>query len=752
VRAAFRNPVRRLGVLWLDVVRALLAAPFGTPRLAIRILLIWLVETAALLGVAWLAPGIDVGGFIPAVLAIILTHVLMATVRPVLIYLILPLVVLTAGLLAIPVNALMLLAAGSIVPDVHIDGLGWALVGWLAITAVNMAAAWLVDLGEEGSYYRTVATLLATRGRRVRTSDRPGLVVVQIDGLGHGVLEHAIRSGQVPTMARWLREGSHRLARWEVALPSQTSASQAGILMGDNDDIPAFRWYEKEAGRLLVSNRPVDAATIERRHSNGRGLLALNGSSIGNLVSGDATRTVLTASSVTDLRPGVGRRSRDFLLFLLNPYTSTRVVYRMSREIIVEFWQARRQRRRDVEPRMHRGGAFPLLRAVACVLLRDLSTMLVIEDMHRGVAITYTDYVGYDEVAHHAGPERPEALDALADIDRELEAMEIAARSAPRPYRFVILSDHGQSMGSTFLQRRGRTLEALLRASMGTGAEVRAATGPAESWGRLNGFLSEVLTDGGPFAGLFRRVLGRAGGAGDSAEVELGPDDTTGDERSADSEAPGDRGERSADTVAARPDLVVCASGNLALVYLADRPGRLTLDAIEAAHPGLLAELVAEPWVGLVMVRSATDGAVVLGPGGRHRLADGAVDGIDPLIPFGPLAADHLRRLDGFSNVGDLVINSAIDPVTGQVAAFEELIGSHGGLGGPQTAAFLLAPADVPWPETTIVGAPALSRVLRSWLPTGEVPLDEPAVDGDAEEGQDERAASSAAGSSRLPS
>ena len=78
-----------------------------------------------------------------------------------------------------------------------------------------------------------------------------------------------IRAGRVPTMARWLRTATHRLTPWECQLPSQTSASQAGILLGANDGIPAFRWFEKETGRLLVSNRPADATEIERRLSNG---------------------------------------------------------------------------------------------------------------------------------------------------------------------------------------------------------------------------------------------------------------------------------------------------------------------------------------------------------------------------------------------------------------------------------------------------------------------------------------------------
>jgi hypothetical protein len=92
------------------------------------------------------------------------------------------------------------------------------------------------------------------------------------------------------------------------------------------------------------------------------------------------------------------------------------------------------------------------------------------------------------------------------------------------------------------------------------------------------------------------------------------------------------------------------------------------------------------------------------------------VEGDDPLAVFGPLAVRHLRRLDGFRNTGDLVIVSRYDAATEEVAAFEELIGSHGGLGGPQTAAFVLVPAGWPMPDGPLVGAETLNGLFRACL------------------------------------
>ena len=68
-----------------------------------------------------------------------------------------------------------------------------------------------------------------------------------------------------------MHDDGYRLHGWETDWSSQTGACQAGLLHGDDHDMPAFRWWEKDLGRAIVTNHPKDAAEIERRHSDGRG-------------------------------------------------------------------------------------------------------------------------------------------------------------------------------------------------------------------------------------------------------------------------------------------------------------------------------------------------------------------------------------------------------------------------------------------------------------------------------------------------
>jgi hypothetical protein len=297
--------------------------------------------------------------------------------------------------------------------------------------------------------------------------------------------------------------------------------------------------------------------------------------------------------------------------------------------------------------------------------------------------VVYTTFLAYDEVAHHSGVERPDTLAVLRRVDRAIDTIAAAVPHAPRPYRLVVLSDHGQSQGATFLQRYGETLEQVVRRH--GGGSVRA---------------EDVQSDEGlaSFNAGVAELASRDTAAGHAIRTAAGH---RLDEPEADEEV---------------PEVSVMASGNLGLITFPQLPGRATLEQIERERPGLVEALRGHPGIGLVLVRSEADGAVVLGPAGRRVLATGAVEGQDPLAPFGPNAADHVARTDAFPHCPDLMVNSRYWPELDEVAAFEELVGSHGGLGGGQSHPFILVPPELGWPDEPVVGATAVHRIMRGWL------------------------------------
>src|SRR5438874_10481626 len=101
-----------------------------------------------------------------------------------------------------------------------------------------------------------------------------------------------------------------------------------------------------------------------------------------------------------------------------------------------------------------------------CGVVRELTVYAVLTDMLKGRAAVYATFSSYDEVAHHSGLERADTLEALRKLDQQFGRIERARRFAPRPYKLVVLSDHGQTQGATFKQRNSYDLHELVERSL----------------------------------------------------------------------------------------------------------------------------------------------------------------------------------------------------------------------------------------------------------------------------------------------
>ncbi len=645
-------------------LRALLAPRRILNRLR-AVLRSYLVTFVVLTLTLWLMPGVASADIVDTLGLVVLVAAVGAVLRPLLLVGITALGGWGAMLFGVVAQVAVIVVALELDPADRISDLPTLVVA--AILAVVFAAIldWMADSGSDDTFVRENRRLMrAVRRRQARQADgrwfalrrprpgtEPGMLVIQLDGVAEPVLSWAVRAGNLPTLGHWLRSGSHTLRGWHTGLPSTTPASQAGILHGASRQIPGFRWYEKDTGRLMVANRPRDAAVIEPRLSDGRGLLRDGGVSIGNAFSGDAATNLLTVSHAA--LPG--RSARGWAAFMASPYGFTRALVLGVGEVITELHQARLQRRRNLLPRVSRSGAFLALRP-ASMLLRDVNVSLVAEQMARGAPAIYCDLVDYDEVAHHAGPARPESMRQLENLDRMLGVLERLGREAARRYHLVVLSDHGQSQGATFRQRWGETLNEVVERFCAPDSAA-APREPAEQEA--------------------------------TREPDFPPSPI--------------------------PPMLVVSSGNLALLYLTRYRERLDRAGIEQAYPGLVEGLAAHPGIGLVVVDS-DEGPVAFGGQGRHRLRDGRVAGVDPLLPYGRHARGDLLRHQETANVGDLVLISAVDAVTSEVAAFEELVGSHGGLGGWQTEAMLVHPSHWPVSQADLNGSDAVHRQLVEWL------------------------------------
>lgn len=616
------------------------------------------------------------------------------------------------AVLILGLGSFLLLGAGVLaisfaVPDVMVANLETAVKVVVVIAAVAGLVSSLLAIDEDEVFFRRAARRFRRDGTDM-ADEPPGVLLLQIDGLGYDTVRRGIRDGDLPTLSRWMEKGSHALTDWHCDWSSQTGASVCGLLHGSNDDILGFRWYEKDRDHVMACAQPTDAAEIERRHSDGRGLLGGGGAARGGLFTGDADHVSFTMSAIPFLTKAKRKDTMGsgYYAYFANPINVLRTFGSALVDVLREIFASVRQKRAGVRPRVKRGPFFPFARAGTTVIARDLVVSAIIGDMLAGRPVVYADFLGYDEVAHHTGIERFDALAVVRSIDQQIGRLYRAARLAPRRYHLVVLSDHGVTQGWAFTNRFGESIQQLVGRLCGGHPEANGKRRPPREAWQLGAAMAEASTGSGPIAMTLRRRATRATTPDRHRTVEGRP----------------------AVVARAAPGVVVVVSGHVAMVSFTEHEGRVDLETIEREFPDLLPTLVDHPGIGFMLVRSARSGPVVLGRDGVRRLdvtgAD-AVTGEDPLARYGPHAVELIRRTNGFAHCPDILINSRYNPVTDDASPFEMHVGSHGGLGGGQSRGFLMYPAELSVPGE-IVGAEQLHRIVRDWLTHLGHPMPEP--------------------------
>ena len=366
-----------------------------------------------------------------------------------------------------------------------------------------------------------------------------------------------------------------------------------------------------------------------------------------------------------------GRLGAGYYTYFANPINAARTAAMYVVEVGREIVAASSQRRNDVWPRVDRGGVYAFTRPATTVVSRDVVTAAITEDMIEGHPAVFADFLGYDEVGHHSGIERYDVLEVLRSIDQQIGRLARVSQLAPRPYEFVILSDHGLTQGPSFTDRFGYTFDAFVRAASQHSPNAKPDPCDARAYkdGRSHNEHSPTQ------------------------RVETGG----GQHRISDD------------------DLTIVYSGHLTNITLTQIEGRARVEEIDALYPNLLGRLRSHPGVGFVLVASKECDGVILGRAGSIRLDTGEVTGADPLAHYGPHARAQVTRTHGFANCADIVVNSAYDPDSDEASAFEMHVASHGALGGPQSEGFVLYPSGFRPPPDPLLGAELLHRVLRGW-------------------------------------
>jgi hypothetical protein len=531
------------------------------------------------------------------------------------------------------------------------------------------------------------------------------LIALQIDALAYADLRRAMELGFTPTLSRLVNEDGFTLRRWFCGLPSATPYCQAGIFHGENDGIPAFRFYDKAAGRVVTCNAPEGVQYIRDR-IRAPGALA-DGSSYVNLLDGDASTVAFTVA--TRERMSVYRRlggTRMALLILLHPLRVLRMLFQGVGEWLREEWE--RARGEWMGRVTHAEGIFPFLRIFTNVVVRELQTIAILLDVYLGVPVIYSTFMQYDELAHHFGSTSRFALADLRRTDARIREIQRMAQAAGgRGYDLVVLSDHGMTPSVSYRVR--------FRESLGTTVQ-RILDGDAFRTGELPIQSLASFAQTSEYASVGPRVVDSVADVTQSRSIKRSL-------RRLGQWVRSRYGIRELVLpekyrVSATHGVVVTYSSCLALVYFAEDDARLTLENIaqSARRASLYDALREHPGIGLLAALDSL-GVHVQSRAGRARIVDGTLEvleGANPLEPYGadPLTVRAVEALVRQPNAGDIVLFGAYDGY--EIVSFDDQIGAHGSAGGDQVWPFLIAPDALGIGSERIDNARDIHRVIMT--------------------------------------
>lgn len=628
-----------------------------------RTIILWIGSTVGFMLVDYLSIGLTIDSWETAFIAAGIVGILNALLWPLLSRILLPFMVFTVGIGALLLNGVLIWLSTNFITGITIEGPA-LIIAPIAMAAISTLLNGVLTIDDDATWYRGIRDSVKKIDKNCMVNTR-GVVFMEIDGLSKNVLIEAVERGDMPTLKRWIDEGSHKLKGWETDLSSQTGASQAGLLHGNNEDMVAFRWVEKDNNnKIMVSVGLNDAPILEKRISNGNGLLANHGASRSNLFSGDAKDVIFTFSQMKNLGKFY---NRAWTYVFSNPSNFSRIVCLVLYDAFLDYISQIIHVLKNIKPRIYRGFAFPFIRAGANVFLREITTLALIGDILKGeIDVAYVTYLGYDEIAHHSGVRDFDVFIALRDLDKQFHRVEMASKLCHRQYELVVHSDHGQTNGATFKQRYGLSLEDLVKGLLPVETQLFADISP---------------TTGDHFVSAFTLP-------GDRVK-EYFQDKTEDVNSYIQKYNPVKKPEMVSETDA---NVLVLASGNLGMIYLTDYVKRLSFEEINRIYPDLIPGLAKHEGIGFIMVDSLVNGALAIGNNGTYYLDDDSFEGENPLADFGENTAKHLRRTHGFKHTPDILVISMYDTEKNEVAAFEELVGSHGGVGGEQSYPFILHP------------------------------------------------------------
>ena len=479
---------------------------------------------------------------------------------------------------------------------------------------------------------------------------RPGLVLIQIDGLSRPQFERALAHGELPFLRRLIRREHYHVHSHYSGLPSTTPAVQAELFYGIKSAVPAFSFRDRATGRIIRMYEPDAAARFEALCADRGGEALLEGGSAysDNFTGGAAESHFCPASM------GWGptlRAANPFVLlaFLISNLYS---FLRMAVLLFLEFGLALV----DFVRGLIRGQDFIKelkfipTRVAISILLRELCVIGGKIDINRGLPIIHINLLGYDEQSHRRGPRSLFAHWTLKGIDDAVARLWRAATRAPwRHYEVWIYSDHGQAQVRAYHELQGYDLEEAVNAAF-----EHLHTAPPRAYTTARGSVQ------------MQRVRFLGGNNVQRLFSLLGLNDEETEQHAS-----------------------VAALGPVGHAYA---PRELSTDEREQ----IARELANVHKIPVVLCRDAADNVRAFTAVGEFRLPQDVIPLFGAQHPFIDAIGADLLRLCEHPDAGDFVLLGWRDGVTPMTFATEN--GAHAGVTADETHGFALLPADTRLP------------------------------------------------------
>ena len=479
------------------------------------------------------------------------------------------------------------------------------------------------------------------------TESKPGLILIQIDGLSRNQLEAALDRGRMPFLKRIIdREGYH-LHTLYSGLPSNTPAFQGEFFYGVKFAVPAFSFRDRKTHEILRLYDPNAAAYVQEELEKKNAGLLKGGSAYSDVFSGGAEESHFCPATLG--WSGMFQSAGPLTWVLLSVWYAWSFI-RVLALLILEFMLAVVDGIRGIIARedIWKELKFVPTRVAICILLREMITMGGELDCARGISVIHLNYLGYDEQAHRRGPSSSFAHWSLKGIDDAIMRIWHAARrSSRRDYQIWIYSDHGQEKTESYAVENNKSVQEAVIETLGQGIPVPGM----ENHYRIQ------LERAKWFGGLIARWL-----FGEAEEIE----------KIRESNYP-----------------IVTAMGPIGYVYPVGNIG--PKDRARMARA-----LVKDAKIPLVIIPDSIGHARAWTPKGEFRLPEQAKDVLGSDHPFLERVAQDLVALSFHPDAGDFMISGWRKE--GLPISFPSENGGHAGPGPEETRAFALLPVYGPKP------------------------------------------------------